>query len=274
MAWVRRPESHANLKVGGVGILGGVSQAMVPELEAVIARIEVPRPVVFTPPPGVTGELARLLRWWTSVSDGSAPQGTALVSNPGDAGVALAVLAGVAAADRACDEGATLLLTRIGTRRPVAALAVIGALTRTESSAITFQSTGMTDREWIDRCAAVRDACVDIADLRASPVELLDVLAAPDIAFLVGVLLAAAARRTPCIVDGTDELAAALVADRLSFRAKEWWRAGSSSPDPARQAAVDRLAVDEGLPLALNDDEGLGADATVALLRMLAAEAD
>ena len=180
--------------------------------------------------------------------------------------------AGGAAADRACDEGATLIVPRARERQAVAALAVIGALTRTEASAITFQTAGMTDREWIDRCAAVRDACVDVADVRAAPVDMLRILDAPHIAFVVGALLASAARRTASLVEGTDELAAALIADRLSFRAKEWWRAGSTSPDPARRSAVDRLAVNTGLPLALIDDDGRGADATVSLLQLLAAE--
>ena len=87
----------------------------------------------------------------------------------------------------------------------------------------------------------------------------------------VGVLLGGAARRTPSIVEGTGELAAALVADRLCFRAKDWWRTGSTSPDPARVAAGDRLAIAPGLPLGLTDDAGRGADATIALLAMLTA---
>ncbi len=242
-----------------------------PEFEAVVARIEVPRPIVFTPPPGLTGELARLLSWWTSVSDAGAPRVATLTSSTGPSDVVSAVVAGGAAADRACDAGATLIVPRVTDRQPVAALAVIGALTRTEASAITYQPAGMTDRAWIDRCAAVRDACVDVADARAAPIELLGILNASHIAFVVGALLSAAARKTASIVDGTDELAAALIADRLSFRAKEWWRAGSTSPDPARKSAVDRLAVDTGLPLALLDDDGRGADATVSLLQMLAA---
>ena len=176
----------------------------------------------------------------------------------------------MADADRAIDAGATLLLPHAQHRQPVAALSVIGVLTRTEASAIVYQATGMTDREWINRCAAVRDSCVDVADLRAAPIDLLDALAATSMAYLVGVLLAAAARRTPCIIEGTDELAAALVADRLSFRAKDWWRAGSTSPDPARQAAVDRLALNAGLPLAMTDDEGDGARATAALIDLFA----
>jgi nicotinate-nucleotide--dimethylbenzimidazole phosphoribosyltransferase len=104
--------------------------------------------------------------------------------------------------------------------------------------------------------------------MRAETMALLDDLRAPAIAFSAGVLLSAAARRTACIVDGTDEHAAALVADRMSTRAKAWWTSGSQSSDLARQAAVDRIGLRQGLPLALSDESGWGARATIAMVRL------
>ena len=71
--------------------------------------------------------------------------------------------------------------------------------------------------------------------------DLLDALAAPELSFVVGVLIGSAARRTPCLIDGTGVLAAALVGDRVAHRARGWWRVGSTSTDPARQTAADRL---------------------------------
>ena len=118
-------------------------------------------------------------------------------------------------------------------------------------------------------CADVRDRAAAVVDLRGEPMALLAALPAPGIAYTTGVLLGAAARRTPCLVDGTDELAAALVADRLCHRARGWWRAASDSPDPGRAAAIDRVDLAAGLPLALTDDAGRGAQATLALLAAL-----
>ena len=83
-------------------------------------------------------------------------------------------------------------------------------------------------------------------------------------------LLGAAARRTPCLIDGTEPATAALVADRLAFRAKAWWREAATSTDPAQRAAVNRIDLTAGLPLALSDEGGHGAQATVALLRLVA----
>ncbi len=240
------------------------------DLELVISRIETPSTEIV----GSSDELARLHTWWLARSDGGPPSTTVLASPIDDAttgDTCAALQLGIRDADRAIDSGATLLVPRVSVRDPIACLTVIGLLTRSEPAEVVFQHPGMTDREWIDRCAAVRDEITTLADKRAAPLDLLEALNSTAMAYVIGVLLAGAARRTPSLVDGTDELASAVLADRLSFRAKEWCRAGSTSPDPAHGAAIDRLALERGLPLDLDNDHGRGADATIALLAMLTA---
>lgn len=136
------------------------------------------------------------------------------------------------------------------------------------------QPVGMTDRAWMVACADVRDRMAAAADLRGEPLRMLAQLGAHDIAAGAAALLAAAARRTPCLVDGTDELAAAVVADRLAHRATGWWRAATDSPDPARATAIDRIDLNPGLLFGLTDDAGRGAESTLALLTMLAGTPD
>ena len=82
-----------------------------------------------------------------------------------------------------------------------------------------------------------------------------------------GVLLAAAARRTPVVLDGPATAAAALVAARLSFRAPDWWLAGTLSPDPAHQIALTRLSLEPVLDLGLRGEDGTGALLAVPVLR-------
>lgn len=247
-----------------------MSDELTPRLAAVVERIAGPEPSTAPLPPDVTGALADLAAWWASVSAGAPPAVTwldpALPPFAGDA-----ILAGIDAADRAIDSGATLLVPRVAVRDDEAARTLIALLTRKEASAVLAQPAGMTDRAWMAACAAVRDRAADATGHRGEPVALLEAVQAPGIALVVGVLLGAAARRTPCLVDGIDELAAALVADRLCIRAKAWWRAGSDSPDPGRAAAIDRIDLAPGLALGLTDDAGRGAEATLALLALLAA---
>lgn len=236
-------------------------------LTAVIERIVAPEDRSADVPADVTGELARLLLWWRSLAGG--PVQAQWIDNEPPADPADAVTAGVTAVERAVDAGATLIVPACTARDEVAARTVMALLTRREASAVLPQPPGMPDRDWMAACATVRDRAAAVVDLRGEPLALLTALPAPGIAFAAGVLLGAAARRTPCLIDGTDELAAALVADRLCHRARGWWRAASDSPDPGRIAAIDRVDLAAGLPLALTDDAGRGAQATLALLAHL-----
>lgn len=228
-------------------------------LAAVLDRIVAPEPGTAAPS-DVTGALAALWAWWSAVGSGR-PEVRFLTTETHGT-----VDAGTNSADRAVDSGATLLVPRVMTRDEVAARAIISLLTRREASSVVHQGKGMTDREWMGVTAEVRDRAAASAELRGDPLALLSAVGTPDIAMVVGMLLGSAARRTPCVVDGTDELAAALVADRLCYRAKGWWLVASDSPDPGRGAAIDRLDATVGLPLALTDDAGRGADAVTSLL--------
>jgi len=236
-------------------------------LAAVLERIVAPEDRSPDVPADVTGELARLLRWWRSLSDQSVR--AQWIDDEPAADPVEAVTAGVAAAERAVDAGATLIVPVTRSRDEVTARTLIALLTRREASAVLPQPVGMPDRDWMVMCADVRDRAAAVVDLRGEPMALLAALPAPGIAYTTGVLLGASARRTPCLVDGTDALAAALVADRLCHRARGWWRAASDSPDPGRAAAIDRVDLAAGLPLALTDDAGRGAQATLALLAAL-----
>ena len=246
-----------------------MSELAPPRLAAVVERIAGPEASPDPLPPDITGALADLAAWWRTVSGGS-PLAATELDPDAPASVPDAIIAGIEAAERAVDSGATLIVPRARQRDNEAARTIIALLTRRESSAVVAQPLGMADRDWMDACAAVRDRAAETAEHRGEPVALLEAVGAPGIALVVGVLLGAAARRTPCLVDGTDELAAALVADRLCIRAKAWWRAGSDSPDPGRAAAIDRIDLPAGLPLGLTDDAGRGAEATLALLGLLA----
>lgn len=239
------------------------------EIRTVIDRIGLPDDREPAIPGDLTGELARLLQWWWTVSLPGDPVVAAVPADgvPGDA--LDAFTAGAQAADRAIDEGATVIVPRSAGPDLVPARSLVALLTRREASLVTPQPEGMRDREWMSQCVAVRDTVTTAADLRGDPLALLGRVGAYRVAFLTGVLLEAAARRTPCLVDGTEPAAAALVADRLAFRAKAWWREAATSTDPAQRAAVERIDLTPGLPLDLSDESGRGADATVALLRLV-----
>jgi nicotinate-nucleotide--dimethylbenzimidazole phosphoribosyltransferase len=177
-----------------------------------------------------------------------------------------ALLAGAALVDEEADAGTDLLAVALpdpGLAVPAATL--VGLLTRSDASMVT--ATGQDDAAWMAACAAARDAMRRGRPLLADQVALLAAVGGADLAVAAGVLLGAAARRTPVVLDGPVTAAAALVAGRLSFRAPDWWLAGHLSPDPAHRLALVRLSMEPVLDLGLRGDDGTGALLAVPVLR-------
>ena len=172
-----------------------MSQELPPALADVIERIAAPEPSTAPLPPDATGALGDLAAWWRTVS-GGAPLAVAELDPAAPASVPDAIAAGIEAAERAIDSGATLIVPRVHRRDDEAARTLIALLTRKEASAVVAQPDGMTDRAWMAACAAVRDRAAETAEHRGDPVSLLAAVDAPGIALVVGVLLGAAARRT------------------------------------------------------------------------------
>jgi nicotinate-nucleotide--dimethylbenzimidazole phosphoribosyltransferase len=89
-----------------------------------------------------------------------------------------------------------------------------------------------------------------------------------DLAAAVGVLLQSAARRTPVLLDGLVAAAAALLAQRVAFRAVDWWLAAARTAEPAQDIALDRLSLEPLLDLGVAVGEGVGALTAVPLLQV------
>lgn len=163
-------------------------------------------------------------------------------------------------ADREIDAGADLLIPGdmgIGNTTPAAAL--VGLLTSLDAAKVTGTGTGIDDATWMRKCAAVRDAMRRGRPLLADPIALLAAIGGADLAAMTGFILQAAVRRTPVILDGTISGACAMLADRLDFRARQWWVAGHQSTEPAHRAALHHLDLEPLLDYELRLGEGTGA---------------
>jgi nicotinate-nucleotide--dimethylbenzimidazole phosphoribosyltransferase len=185
---------------------------------------------------------------------------------------AAAVSAGIAIADEEIDAGADLLvLADIGVGSTTAAAALVGLLTGTDASGVIGRGSGIDDAAWMRKCAAIRDAMRRARPVLGDQVALLATAGGADLAVATGLLLGAAARRTPVLLDGVVSTAAALVGQRVAFRAADWWLASHRSGDPAHELALDRLSFEPLLDLGINVGEGVGAMAAVPLLRTASA---
>jgi nicotinate-nucleotide--dimethylbenzimidazole phosphoribosyltransferase len=185
---------------------------------------------------------------------------------------ATAVGAGVAIADEAIDAGADLLvLADVGVGSTTAAAAMVGLLTGNDASRVIGRGSGIDDATWMRKCARIRDAMRRARPVMGDQVELLAKAGGTDLAAETGLLLGAAARRTPVLLDGVVSAAAALVAQRIAFRSVDWWLAAHRSGDPAHELALDRLSLEPLLDLGIHVGEGVGAMSAVPLLRTASA---
>ncbi len=178
-----------------------------------------------------------------------------------------AVDAGRRLADAAVDSGAQLLVVGdmgIGNTTPASAL--VALLTRSEVVDVVGRGTGIDDEAWMRKAAAIRDAVHRSRTALGDPLALLASVAGPDIAAMTGCLVQAAVRRTPVVLDGLVSTSAALVAQRLSFRAPRWYAAGHRSTEPAHTLALERLGLEPLLEASMRLGEGTGALMAVPLV--------
>jgi len=182
-----------------------------------------------------------------------------------------AFLAGVAVADEEVDSGADLLVPGdMGIGNTTAAAVLTSILTGKEIASVVGRGTGIDDDTWMRKAAAARDAARRGRPRIGNLIDLLATVGGADIAAMTGFLSQAAARRTPVVLDGVVSGAAALVAQRITYRTARWFLAGHRSPEPAHTAALERLGLTPLLDYEMRLGEGSGALVAVPVIRAAA----
>ncbi|MFE7564499.1 nicotinate-nucleotide--dimethylbenzimidazole phosphoribosyltransferase [Kitasatospora sp. NPDC057500] len=184
---------------------------------------------------------------------------------------AKAFRAGMAVADEEADAGTDLVvLGDLGVGATTVAAVLVGALCGTDAAAVTGRGSGIDDRVWMVKCATVRDSLRRARPVLGDQLALLGATGGADFAAITGFLLQAAVRKLPVVLDGVVSAACALVAQRIAFRAPEWWRAGQSSGEPAQAKAYDRLTLTPLQEQGITMGEGVGALMALPLLQAAA----
>ncbi|GAA0657161.1 nicotinate-nucleotide--dimethylbenzimidazole phosphoribosyltransferase [Kitasatospora atroaurantiaca] len=179
--------------------------------------------------------------------------------------------AGMAVADEEADAGTdVVVLGDLGVGSTTVAAVLIGALCGTDAAAVTGRGSGIDDRVWMVKCATVRDSLRRARPVLGDQLALLAATGGADFAAITGFLLQSAVRKLPVVLDGVVSAACALVAQRIAFRAPEWWRAGQSTGEPAQAKAYDRLTLTPLQGLDVSMGEGVGALLALPLLQAAA----
>jgi len=186
-----------------------------------------------------------------------------------------AIAVGVEVAEEAIAGGAACLMTGdmgIGNTTPSAAL--IAAFTGRDAAEVTGRGTGIDDAVHAHKVAVIRRALAlhaPVVSARADdPLAVLAALGGLEHAGMVGLILGAAARRVPVILDGVIAGSAALVAQALRPRAVDACSAGHRAAEPGPAAALRALELTPLVDLGLRLGEGTGAVLALPLVQAAA----
>jgi nicotinate-nucleotide--dimethylbenzimidazole phosphoribosyltransferase len=214
----------------------------------------------------------------TAIESGAAPlaelaalvQATIRIERLTDAAsLGAAVEQGAALADDEIDAGTDLLIVgNLGAGSTTIAAVTIAVLTATEpAKAVGRGGRPIDDLAWMQKVAAVRDARRRGWPYRTDAMELLARVDGADIALLSGLLLRAAARQTPVLLDGVVAAAAALVANTATVIAPRWWQAAQLTGEPAQEVALRALPLEPIVDFAMATGDGTGGLVALGLLR-------
>jgi nicotinate-nucleotide--dimethylbenzimidazole phosphoribosyltransferase len=179
------------------------------------------------------------------------------------AAIVVGIEQGLAAADRVDMIG----LGEMGIGNSTAAAALTSALTGLAPAVVTGRGTGADDVMWRRKIAVIEEA---LRERRPDPQDGLDILAnvgGLEIAGLVGVVLAGAARRRVVVTDGFIATAAAAVAVRLVPAAGDYLFAAHRSIEPGHAALLQLIDQEPLLDLRMRLGEGTGAALAFGVIR-------
>ncbi|MCX4470518.1 nicotinate-nucleotide--dimethylbenzimidazole phosphoribosyltransferase [Micromonospora sp. NBC_01655] len=171
-----------------------------------------------------------------------------------------AVETGIRVARELIDAGAGILLTGdmgIGNTTPAAVL--VAAFTGIAPAEATGRGTGVDDPTYARKVDVVRAALARHAPDPADPLGVLAAVGGLEHAALAGLILGAAARRVPALLDGVIAVSAALAAAAFAPEAVGAMVAGHRSAEPGASAALRHLGLDPLIDLGLRLGEGTGA---------------
>ena len=153
----------------------------------------------------------------------------------------------------------------MGIGNTTASSAIVAAITRRPIAQVTGRGTGVDDAGLARKIATIERA---LEINRPNPNDALDVLADVggfEIGGLAGVMIGAAARRVPVVIDGFISGAAALIACGLAPAVQPYLIAAHRSVEIGHRAILEHLRLEPMLDLELRLGEGTGAALGISL---------
>ena len=145
----------------------------------------------------------------------------------------------------------------IGNTTPSSAMAA--AFSGRPVSEVTGRGTGIDDASLKNKIGVIEDALKINAPDPNDPIDVLSKVGGAEIAGITGLIIGAASRQVPVVVDGFISTAGALVASRLSPHIADYLIAAHKSVEKGHSVMLEMIGVAPLLDLDMRLGEGTGA---------------
>ncbi|MCC6502076.1 MAG: nicotinate-nucleotide--dimethylbenzimidazole phosphoribosyltransferase [Deltaproteobacteria bacterium] len=175
-----------------------------------------------------------------------------------EAGIELAADYGV--------KGAIFGTGEMGIANTTPSSAIIAAFSGASVESVTGRGTGINDALFAHKVQVIEDA---LALNRPDPKDPIDVLAkvgGAEIAGIAGLILGAASRRVPVVIDGFISTAGALIAFELKPETKDYMFSAHRSVERGHAVMLERMDLRPFVDLDLRLGEGTGAAIGISLI--------
>ncbi|MFH1031541.1 MAG: nicotinate-nucleotide--dimethylbenzimidazole phosphoribosyltransferase [Chloroflexota bacterium] len=167
---------------------------------------------------------------------------------------------GIEVVDSELSKGLDIIGTGdMGIGNTTASSAICAVMTRKSVEEVTGRGTGISDEQLAHKIEVVKRALAVDRPYPDDPIDVLAKVGGFEIGGLAGVMLGAAAKRIPVVIDGFISGAAALIATALSPRLKDYLIAGHVSAEVGHKLLLKYLGLTPLLDLQMRLGEGTGA---------------
>jgi nicotinate-nucleotide--dimethylbenzimidazole phosphoribosyltransferase len=147
----------------------------------------------------------------------------------------------------------------MGIGNTTASAAICAVITGKPAAEVTGRGTGLSDEQLDHKIEVINRALSLHKPDAAEPIDVLAKVGGFEIGGLAGVILGAAARRVPAVIDGFISGAAALIATSLAPQVRDYLIAGHVSAESGHPIMLEYLGLRPLLDLGLRLGEGTGA---------------
>jgi len=147
----------------------------------------------------------------------------------------------------------------MGIANTTASSAVTAVFTAKAVEEITGYGTGIDDQMFLNKVRIIKEAIKLNKPDRTSAIDVLAKVGGFEIGGLAGVILAAAAKRMPVVIDGFISGAAALIAFGLEPKSKDYMIASHSSVERGHGIILEHMGLRQLFDFSLRLGEGTGA---------------